>query len=483
MLAIPPGGATSKPVLPTPPVTTKPVSPDTAINPATFAAPLTKAIDGLKPGQSATLTVTAGAKTGLSGLGVPGGEAQVNGSASVSVTNNGDGTYQVSTSQTQQAGVKVSSDEPESEGSGKKSILGTIGGLFLGPKPPDDEPPATGGTGTGKGTGTGVVPVAGAVGGITGITAPGGSISAQTKPSEEEEDPLKVGLGTTTTEPSGVESKASVSVGSTVNVTSTVTLNASNATEAAHFAEGFAQMATSPQPASLVNNPIMNQITGKSANVTGVSPATLDLMNKSVASYGETISGTSSVMAGVETSFGANSLTKSNIGVENDQQTSLSRTVTLPTGASGTDTKITNKAPASVAYSVSTQSSPQLTGGVLGMSMGPQGSQQVSSTQIYNLNSSKEVADPEGTLTSKGWPKPDVTQSQVQSQTQFGASTSVSDTSSGESFVDTTTVTTTQYGSQPPTVSTTQTAAENNTFTLGGDWLNANLTISTPINA
>ena len=508
-LAIPPGG-----------LTTKTVPPTTATNPTTSAAKaaqpkespaeaaIAAAIPKLTvPGESATLTVTANGKASLSGLGVSGGEASVSGSAAVSVTYNGTGNYSVTMTQTQQAGVKVSSgDEPEAEGSGKKSLLSTIGGLFLGPKTGEDEPPATGaGEGTGKGattgtgaatgiaTGTGVVPVAGAVGGIPVVTASGAGIFAQAK-APEKENGSAVGVEATPPESSGVETNPSASAEAKVSVTSTVTVNAVNTKQpsvaledAVNTAKGFAQMAATPQPASLVNNPIMNQITGKSPNVAGVSPSTLDYMQKNVASYGETISGTSSVVAGVETKFGADSLSK--IGVQDDQQTSLSRTVTLPTSTTNgieTDATPSQGAPATIAYTVSTQNSPQASAEILGVSMKPQSSVQVSDTQIYNLKSPGAVADPEGTLTKQGqWGKPDTTQNTVQTQTQYGAGTTLGKFSSGDSFVQTTTITKTTQPGKDPTISTTQTAAENNTVQVGEDDgpINANLTFSTPVYA
>jgi len=291
-----------------------------------------------------------------------------------------------------------------------------------------------------------------------------------------------------------VQSTPSLSAESTVDVTSTVTVQVRTPGQATQAANAFAVMAAQPRPGSFVDNPIMDQITGKSGSVAGVSPADLDLLNKNVTSYGETITGSGSVVAGLKTSFGENSLSKLDLSLQNSQQVSLSRTITTSNDG-GTP---------SVAYAVSAQTSTQPTSSIFGTSTNNQGSQQVSFTQTYNLGA-KEIADPEGTLTSQGlWLKPNTVQQTLQTQLQLGATANLpKGSSAGNTLVRTTTTTATltnpkpralegaaqsfqskptQPGGPQFTVKTDISTVENNTVGVGGDWpVSGSLTISEPV--
>ena len=455
-------------------------------------AALTKAVSHLtKPGESATLTVTAGGHTSLFGA-----EVKASGSASISVTYNAPGNYTVALSETQHAGVKVASGDgeepkPSTSESGTRPA-GTPAGIVLGPEfggnarpPVEPLPPATG-----------VLPVSG-VGGIT--TTPVG-VFAQAKPPQEQKGSA-VQAQVIPPGPSSVQSTPSLSAESTVDVTSTVTAQFTNtrnpavaADDAVSAANAFAVMAAQPRAGSFVDNPIMDQINGKSGSVAGVSPATLDLIKQNVTSYGATITGSGSVVAGLKTSFGENSLSKLDLSLQNTQQASISRTVTTP---------IDNQTP-SVAYAVSAQTSTQPTSSIFGTSTNDQSSQQVTFTQTYNLNA-KEIADPEGTLTSQGlWLKPNTIQQQLQTTVQLGATLNgPKGSSAGNTLVRTTTTTATlnnpdprelagaaqsfqskpaQPGGSHFTVATQTTTAENNTVGVGGDWpISGSLTISEPV--
>jgi len=282
----------------------------------------------------------------------------------------------------------------------------------------------------------------------------------------------------------------------TSTVTATFTHPASALDDAVTTANAFAAMATQPKAGSFTDNPIMDQISGKSGSVAGVTPATLDLINKNVTSYGTSISGSGSVVAGLKTGFGANSLSKLDVNLQTTQQASISRTITKTAG----------NQPANVAYAVSAQTSTQPSSTALHTSTNDQTSTQATFTQTYNLTKPGEVADPEGALTSQGlWLKPNTIQQQLQSTVQLGATLNGPlSTSAGNTLVRTSTTTATLTNVQPgdpqqaaksfqskPThtnspqfsIGTVVTTAENNTVGVGGDdWLiSGTLTISDPV--
>jgi hypothetical protein len=440
-----------------------------------------------KPDQQATLAVTAGATRNLFGA-----EVKANGSASVSVTYKGGGNYEVTLSQTQEAGVKVASGDgkdpkptPTEKGSGQTVPKGTPGGIVLGPGPGDDRPPVEP-----VPPNIGVVPVSGPF--WTGITAPKIGIFAQTKPPQQGEG-SKGQAQVTPPAPFSVQTTPSVSAESTVDVTSTVTVKVHGAGAAVKAANAFATMAAQPRPGSFVDNPIMDQINGKSGTVAGVDPATLDFLKQRVENYGETITGSGSVVAGLKTSFGTNSLNKLGVSLQTSQQASLSRTVTVPNGST----------PGSVAYAVSAQTSTQPTTSAFGTSSSSQGSQQASFTQTFKLNT-KEYADPEHALTvANRWLQPDEVQQTFQTQIQLGATADLpKGSSAGDSLVRTTTTTATLQNPHAPDLKqaaqalqsnsahppsnfsvTTQTSTvDNNTIGVGSDWpVSGSLTVSKPV--
>jgi hypothetical protein len=339
-----------------------------------------------------------------------------------------------------------------------------------------------------------VVPVSGP----GGIAAAPVGIFAQAKPPQQDEG-SGVQAQVTTPGPYSVQSNPSISAEATVDVTSTVTVQVRTVDDAARAANGFAVMAAQPRPGGFVDNPIMDQINGKSGNVVGVSPATLDLLKQNVTGYGETITGSGSVVAGLKTSFGENSLSKLDLSLQNAQQVSLSRTITTPNDITTPNVGGTP----SVAYAVSAQTSTQPTFGIFGTSSSDQSSQQVTFMQSYNLTPD-QIADPESALTSQGlWLKPNTIQQQLQTQVQLGSTVSLpKGSSAGDSLVQTTTTTATLKNpsapdlthaaqtfqsntAHPPSnfnVTTQTTTVDNNTISVGGDWpINGSLTISTPV--
>jgi hypothetical protein len=226
-------------------------------------------------------------------------------------------------------------------------------------------------------------------------------------------------------------------------MTYTVTVTVKNKHEAVQAANTFAAMAaTTSKPGSLVDNPIMDEINGKSGSVGGVSPSDRALLKDNLTSYGETLSASAAVAAGTPL-YAKNNFGQLNVNVNNT--VSLSRTVTLASGGQ----------PANVAYTLSEQTSTAPTMGFPWDAGSDQASEQgqVSYTQQYNL-SKNEIANPEASLEGR-WLAPDVVQETLQTQTQLGPTVNLPHGSSaGGSLIETTTTTATYTNPRPTALNT-----------------------------
>ena len=419
----------------------------------------------VRAGDSATVNVSVGGKGNVGGVDVDG-----KATASIQATYNADGSYDITLSRTGELNGTVNAGGgDDAEPSEKKSTAIPIGLAGTeGDDPFSETPPKT----------PGFVPVVGP-GGISGITVvPGETIPGQTKPAEGSDGSGNEGV-VTTPEESGEETSPSAQASAGVGVTYSVTVHVQSKAAAADAMKALGQLAASPNlGGNLVDNPIMDQINGKSGNVTGVTPQTLDSLQKNVSTYSETLTGKGSVMSGIATSLGKGDLTGSKISLQDRGQVSISRTVTQ----NGSRTAGT------VAYAVSAQSQVGPNVSTLGTNSAPQTPLQTTSyTQTWNLQGSGQVADPEGALTGQGlWQKPDQTQQQTQTQTAIGGSDALA---YSNTIVQTDTYTSTKTYDRSDSSATPETSAsnsmsttQNSTIDVGGDSLiSGSATLSQPI--
>jgi hypothetical protein len=418
----------------------------------------------VRAGDSATVNVSVGGKGNVGGVDVDG-----KATASIQATYNADGSYDITLSRTGELNGTVNAGGgDDAEPSEKKSTAIPIGlGGIEGDDPFGETPPKT----------PDFVPVVG-LGGIPGITVvPGETIPGQTKPAEGGNGSGNQGV-VTTPEESGEKTTPSAQASAGVSVTYSVTVHVQSRGAAADAMKALGELAAAPNlGGSLVDNPIMNQLNGKSGNVTGVAPQTLDFLQKSVSTYGETLTGQGSAMSGIETSFGKNDLTNSKINLQDQGQVSISRTVTQ----NGSQTAGT------VAYAVSAQNQVGPNVSTLGTNFAPQTPLQTTYTQTWNLKGSGQVADPEGALTGQGlWQKPDQTQQQTQTQTTIGGSDALPYSSTivqTDARTSTTTYDRADPNSTPKTsVSNSMSTTQNSTINVGGDSLiSGSATLSQPI--
>lgn len=406
-------------------------------------AALGTAIGTLGHNDSATLGMTAGGQWSIASLGA---QAQAQDGASITVTNVGTASkpqYQVTLTETQQAGMSATSaggEDPEPSASdapsAQKHTKGVMGGVVAGPGCATDQPSSKPTPKIGIG---GVVPVPvydPVSGGEFNVGMPRINIFGQTKPSQREGGSRDSGCQTEDTTSGQEQANSGVSAQSNSSMSYTVTVTLKNKYEAVAAANTFAAMAaTTSKPGNLVDNPIMDEINGKSTRTGGVSPSDLGLLKDNLTSYGETLTASAAVV-GSTPLFAKTNFGQLNVNVNNT--VSLSRTVTLASGGQ----------PANVAYTLADQTS---TAPTIGFPVGSdQASEQgqVSYTQQYNL-SKNEVTNPEASLGGR-WLTPDVVQETFQTQTQLGPTVNLPHGSSaGGSLVQTTTTTATYINPRP----------------------------------
>jgi hypothetical protein len=400
-------------------------------------AALGKAVGTLRPNDSATLSMNAGGQWNIASLGA---QAQAQAGASITVTNvsapNKPG-YQVTLTETQQAGISGTSgdEDPEpsasecsttDQSSSKSTSKVGIGSVV--PAPVYD-------------------PVSG--GGFS-LGMPRIGIFDQTESPQREGGSGETECQTQATTSGSEQSQSSLSTqpNTSTTYTYTVTVTVKTKSEAVQAANTFATMATTPsKPGNLVDNPIMDEINGKSGRPSGVSSSELGLLKNNLTSYGETLSASAGVVAN-NPLFANNNFGQLSVSVGN--QLSLSRTVTMPSDGS----------PANVAYTLSEQTSTAPTIGFLGGAGSDQESEQgqISYSQQYNLLTKKEIANPEASLGGR-WLTPNVVQETFQTQTQLGPTVSFlpHGSSAGGKVVRTTTITAT-YTNPKPTALNSRTA-------------------------
>lgn len=421
-------------------------------------AALGNAIGQLQPNDSATLSMTAGGQWSIASLGA---QAQAQDGASITVTNVGTASsprYQVTLTETQQAGLSAKSaggDDPKPSASDKPSARTQTKGVIdepgCGTDQPSSKPTPIFGVAPGP-----VYPVPeGGVGVVARIP-----IFGQTKPSQRGGGSGDSECQTQATTSGQDQSQSSLSAQSNESMTYTVTVTV-GPKDVARATNTFAAMvpATASKSGNFFDNPIMDEISGKSGRAAGVSPSELGLLKDNLTSYGETLTGQGSAVA----QFANNNLGQLQFSVNNQNQVSLGRSVTLPSGGQ----------PANVAYTLSQQISTAPTIDLPRGSGSDLGSEQwqFSYTQQYNLNlTKKEIENTPGIFLGQGerWGRPDAVQETWQTQQQLAPTVNLPFGSiAGDGLVQTMTITETHTSQRPtPSWQTTINTTDNSSTTV-----------------